>query len=100
MTEASLRYRQYLEDIVINEPLFPVLSEVDVCKVTLKIKNQINTENIKDLLIRQMCQPVRWGELMKYTETEYKQSDYLEIGSGLLINLLNENINIDQSKTR
>lgn len=55
MQPAAERLRQYMQNIVFNAPLIPVINNVDVA-------NYDDPARIKDALVRQAYNPVRWVE--------------------------------------
>lgn len=55
MRPAAEKLKQKLDTIVINSPLIPVLHNADVAAYS-------DPAQIKDALVRQLCEPVRWVE--------------------------------------
>jgi len=58
MQPAAERLQQYLQSIVFNAPLIPVINNVDVA-------NYDDPARIKDALVRQAYNPVRWVETIR-----------------------------------
>ena len=58
MQPAAERLRQYMQGIAFNAPRIPVINNVDVARYDDPVR-------IKDALVRQACNPVRWVETVQ-----------------------------------
>lgn len=58
MQPAAARLQQYLQNIAFNAPRIPVINNVDVASYD-------DPARIKDALVRQACNPVRWVETIQ-----------------------------------
>ena len=58
MQPAAARLQQYLQNIAFNAPRIPVINNVDVASYD-------DPARIKDALVRQACNPVRWVEMIQ-----------------------------------
>ena len=58
MQPAAERLQQYIQSIAFNAPRIPVINNVDVASYD-------DPARIKDALVRQACNPVRWLETIK-----------------------------------
>lgn len=58
MSQAADRLQQRLESLVLRAPETPLLHNADV-------QRHENPEDIKRILIRQLCSPVRWTEIVR-----------------------------------
>ncbi len=84
---ASDRLREYLKQVSFTAPQIQLINNVDVATVT-------DVEAIKDALVRQAANPVRWVEtIQKIAEMEIKQ--VIECGPGKVLAGLVKRINPD-----
>ena len=84
MKTASLKLQKFLENVYFFEPKIDLINNVD----TLDLKD---TNLIKDALVRQMYQPVRWYEsVLKISK--YPLNSLVEIGPGKVLTNLNKRI--------
>jgi len=84
---ASDRLREYLKQVSFTAPQIHLINNVDVATVT-------DVEAIKDALVRQAANPVRWVEtIQKIAEMEIKQ--VIECGPGKVLAGLVKRINPD-----
>lgn len=74
MEEAEDGLRAYLEQAALDEPGFPVVSNVTASPVGAAVEAQ-------RLLVRQLTSPVRWASSMR-TMVEAGVSQFLELGPG------------------
>jgi len=58
MQPAAERLQQYMQGIAFNAPRIPVINNVDV-------RSYDDPAQIKDALVRQACNPVRWVEIIQ-----------------------------------
>ena len=58
MQPAALRLQQFMQNIVFNAPRIPVINNVDVA-------SYVDPDQIKDALVRQAYNPVRWVETIR-----------------------------------
>ncbi|MGP1958113.1 MAG: ACP S-malonyltransferase [Arsenophonus sp. ER-NS5-MAG3] len=85
MYPASKKLAQALKKIVFNKPNISVINNVDV-----KIENSI--DNIRYALVRQLYNPVRWVEIIKFMVEKEGISKLLEIGPGKVLTGLSKQI--------
>ena len=85
MKPAAEELAAVLEQIQINTPVAPVINNVDVSSIT-------DTTAIKDALVRQLYNPVRWSETIHWFESNDVTS-YVECGPGKVLAGLNKRIN-------
>jgi [acyl-carrier-protein] S-malonyltransferase len=85
MKPAAEELKVFLDAIAINSPAVPVINNVDVSTLS-------DSHAIKDSLIRQLYNPVRWTETIQWLE-EQGTSDYVECGPGKVLAGLNKRIN-------
>ena len=71
LKSASEKLEQYLENISINEPKVPVITNLTGEVVT----------NIKDTLVKQVMSPVKWEQSIKYL-IEQGVDTFIELGCG------------------
>ncbi|MGP1945203.1 MAG: ACP S-malonyltransferase [Arsenophonus sp. ET-KM2-MAG3] len=84
MQPAAKKLSQILEKIVFNKPNISVINNVDV-----KIEHSV--DNIRCALVRQLYNPVRWTETIKFI-TEQGITRLLEIGPGKVLTNLTKRI--------
>ena len=87
MRKATLKMQNIINEQKLNEPKFRVVSNV----TALEYKN---TEEIKQLLIKQIESPVRWRESIEYMISK-GTSVFVEIGPGKVLSGLIKRINKD-----
>ena len=87
MRKATLKMQNIINEQKLNEPNFRVVSNV----TALEYKN---TEEIKQLLIKQIESPVRWRESIEYMISK-GTSVFVEIGPGKVLSGLIKRINKD-----
>ena len=85
MQPASGQLKEVLEQTTFSTPTIPVINNVDV-----KINN--DPEQIKQSLIRQLYNPVRWSETVQWFEAN-GVTEYIECGPGKVLAGLNKRIN-------
>ena len=80
MAPAAQRLQEVLAEITVAPPAFPVVSNVEAqpCQ---------DEALIKDLLVQQVCAPVRWDESI-VTMKELGVDGYIEIGPGRVLSSL------------
>ncbi len=84
MEPAALRLKEMLQDIEIRSPAIPVINNVDVA-----VHN--DPEAIKDALMRQLCCPVRWVEIIQHMASNGIDT-LVECGPGKVLAGLNRRI--------
>ena len=77
MSSAANKMKDKINSVNFKKPNFDV-----VCNVTSKPEN--NPENIKKLLVEQICSTVRWRESIIYMTNENVNS-FIEIGPGKVL---------------
>jgi [acyl-carrier-protein] S-malonyltransferase len=77
MRPADQRLAEALADVPMNRPKIPVISNVDA-------QPHDDPEEIRQLLIRQVLQPVRWEESMRHMIAEGFDTFY-EVGPGRVL---------------
>ncbi|MGP1871264.1 MAG: ACP S-malonyltransferase [Arsenophonus sp.] len=85
MYPASKKLAQALKKIAFNKPNISVVNNVDV-----KIENSI--DRIRYALVRQLYNPVRWVEIIKFIVEKEGISKLLEIGPGKVLTGLSKQI--------
>lgn len=88
MKPAQEKLAKELAEIEIDKPEFPVISNV-TAKVTY------SPEEIRALLIKQVCGRVRWVESVQNAFKEYEISKSIEFGNGAVLSGLMKKINPD-----
>jgi [acyl-carrier-protein] S-malonyltransferase len=78
MQPAVERLAQALADVPMRPPRIPVVSNVDA-------RPHDDPEEIRQLLIQQVCSPVRWEDSMRYLLDERKVTAFYEIGPGRVL---------------
>jgi [acyl-carrier-protein] S-malonyltransferase len=78
MQPAVERLRAALADVPLNKPRIPVISNVDA-------RPHDDPAEIRELLIRQVCSPVRWEDSMRCLLDEQKITAFYEIGPGRVL---------------
>ncbi len=68
MREAAERFGEAMAPIVINPPEIPVINNVDVSA-------ELEPDNIRGSLTRQLYNPVRWVETIRETQQAYREGD-------------------------
>ncbi|MBE8595417.1 ACP S-malonyltransferase [Xenorhabdus sp. BG5] len=84
MKSAAEQLAAALQDIEFNQPQFPVVNNVDV-------KVEKSADAIRDALVRQLYNPVRWTESVEYV-AELGVEQLLEIGPGKVLTGLTKRI--------
>jgi len=84
MTPARESLAEKLESLEISDSIFPVFTNVDAKPVT-------ESEHIKDALIRQLENPVRWTNSIQSMSSTGVQS-FTEVGPGKVLQGLNKRI--------
>ncbi|WP_340615982.1 ACP S-malonyltransferase [Xenorhabdus entomophaga] len=84
MKSAAGQLASALQEVVFNQPQFPVVNNVDV-------KVEQSADAIRDALVRQLYNPVRWAESVEYI-AEQNIEQLLEIGPGKVLTGLTKRI--------
>ncbi|MBD2813344.1 ACP S-malonyltransferase [Xenorhabdus sp. Flor] len=84
MKSAADQLATALQSVVFNQPQFPVVNNVDV-------KVEESADAIRDALVRQLYNPVRWTESVEYFATQGIDK-LLEIGPGKVLTGLTRRI--------
>ncbi|PHM50004.1 ACP S-malonyltransferase [Xenorhabdus miraniensis] len=84
MKSAAGQLASALQEVVFNQPQFPVVNNVDV-------KVEQSADAIRDALVRQLYNPVRWAESVEYI-AEQNIAQLLEIGPGKVLTGLTKRI--------
>lgn len=82
MKKAAEKLSKELDLVVLSHPQIPFINNVDVCL-------ESNPKNIKQALIRQMYNPVRWYETIEYLANQGVDI-LLEMGPGHVLTKLNK----------
>src|SRR3954463_11178396 len=78
MQPAVERLRKALADVPMQKPRIPVVSNVDA-------RPNDDPNEIRELLIRQVCSQVRWEDSMRYMLGELEITQFYEIGPGRVL---------------
>jgi [acyl-carrier-protein] S-malonyltransferase len=78
MQSAVERLRKALADVPMQKPRIPVVSNVDA-------RPHDDPNEIRDLLIRQVCSQVRWEDSIRYLLDEQGITQFYEIGPGRVL---------------
>lgn len=78
MQPAVERLRTALADVPMKPPRIPVVSNVDA-------RPHNDPNEIRELLIRQVCSQVRWEDSMRYLLDEQGITQFYELGSGRVL---------------
>ena len=78
MQPAVERLRAALADVPLQKPRIPVISNVDA-------RPHDDPDEIRELLIRQVCSPVRWEDSMRYLLDTAEITQFYEIGPGRVL---------------
>jgi [acyl-carrier-protein] S-malonyltransferase len=78
MQPAVERLKKALADVPMKKPRIPVVSNVDA-------RPHDDPNEIRDLLIRQVCSQVRWEDSMRYLLDQQGITQFYEIGSGRVL---------------
>lgn len=89
MAPAADRLKERLAKIEISAPFIPVINNVDVAI-------ESDADRIRDALIRQLCNPVRWVETIEAMTGEGVDR-LIECGPGKVLAGLNKRINKDMT---
>lgn len=84
MLPAAKKLAKILEKIIFNTPTIPIINNVDV-KIEFSIKN------IRNALVRQLYNPVRWVEIIEYI-IQQGINNFIEIGPGNILSNLIKNV--------
>jgi [acyl-carrier-protein] S-malonyltransferase len=84
MLSAAEQLAQYLKTLSFSSPQFSILNNVDV-------KIETDPEIIKNALIRQLFNPVRWVEIIQWLEKQ-NITCFIECGPGKILAGLNKRI--------
>ena len=77
MSPAATKMKEKINSINFNKPIFEI-----ICNVTSKPEN--NPENIKKLLVDQICSTVKWRESIINISKE-NVTNFIEIGPGKVL---------------
>jgi [acyl-carrier-protein] S-malonyltransferase len=77
MNPAVERLRAALANVQLNKPRIPVISNVDALP-------HDNPEEIRQLLVQQVCSPVRWEDSIRYLISQ-DVTTYWEVGPGRVL---------------
>jgi [acyl-carrier-protein] S-malonyltransferase len=86
MQSAVERLRKALADVPLKKARIPVVSNVDA-------RPHDETNEIRELLIRQVCSQVRWEDSMRYLLDQQGITQFYEIGPGRVLTGLLKRIN-------
>ncbi|MEX0612967.1 MAG: ACP S-malonyltransferase [Pirellulales bacterium] len=78
MQPAVERLRAALADVPMRRPRIPVVSNVDA-------RPHDDPDEIRELLIRQVCSQVRWEDSMRYLLDEFGITQFYELGPGRVL---------------
>ncbi|MEX2092031.1 MAG: ACP S-malonyltransferase [Pirellulales bacterium] len=78
MEPAVARLRAALADVPLQKPRIPVISNVDA-------RPHDDPDEIRELLIQQVCSPVRWEESLRYLLDTAEITQFYEIGPGRVL---------------
>jgi [acyl-carrier-protein] S-malonyltransferase len=78
MQSAVERLRKALADVPLKNPRIPVVSNVDA-------RPHDDPNEIRELLIQQVCSPVRWEDSMRYLLDQQGVAQFYEIGPGRVL---------------
>lgn len=78
MQSAVERLRKALADVPMKKPRIPIVSNVDA-------RPHDDPNQIRDLLIRQVCSQVRWEDSMRYLLDEQHITQFYELGPGRVL---------------
>jgi len=78
MQSAVERLRAVLADVPMQRPRIPVVSNVDA-------RPHDDPDEIRELLIRQVCSQVRWEDSMRYLLDEQGITQFYELGPGRVL---------------
>jgi [acyl-carrier-protein] S-malonyltransferase len=78
MQPAVERLRTAMADVPLSPPRIPVISNVDA-------RTHDNPDEIRELLIRQVCSPVHWEDSMRYLLDQMQITHFYEIGPGRVL---------------
>jgi [acyl-carrier-protein] S-malonyltransferase len=78
MEPAVERLRAVLADVLLQKPRIPVISNVDA-------QPHDDPSEIRELLIQQVCSPVRWEDSMRYLLDTAKITQFYELGPGRVL---------------
>ena len=91
MEEAEHDFGEFLESFVFAEPRIPVISNV-----TARLHE---SSKIKQMLARQITQPVRWTESMQWL-LQQPEPEFLELGPGNVLTGLIRRIKMETQPAR
>ena len=78
MQSAVERLRTALANVPMKTPRIPVISNVDA-------RPHDDPDEIRELLIRQVCSQVRWEDSMRYLLDEQGITQFYELGPGRVL---------------
>jgi len=78
MEPAVARLRTALANVPLQKPRIPVISNVDA-------RPHDDPDEIRELLIQQVCSPVRWEDSLRYLLETAKVTEFYEIGPGRVL---------------
>lgn len=91
MKPVAEQFAEYLQSINITSPKISVINNVDV-------KIQYDPENIRDALVRQLYNPVRWVETIEFM-VQQGVDTIIECGPGKVLTGLNKKILVSDTAT-
>jgi [acyl-carrier-protein] S-malonyltransferase len=78
MKPAKQRLYDALDDVEIKPPRIPVISNVDA-------RPHDDPDEIRELLVKQVCAPVLWEDSLRYMLDELKVTAFYELGPGRVL---------------
>ncbi len=89
MRPAAERFAEILQGVAIAAPVIPILNNVDVA-------TESDPDRIRDALVRQLYNPVRWAETIRQSAAQGVES-LIECGPGKVLAGLNKRIVKEQA---
>jgi [acyl-carrier-protein] S-malonyltransferase len=78
MQPAVERLRAALADVPLKQPRIPIISNIDA-------RPHDDPEEIRELLIRQVCSPVHWEDSIRYMLDTLGVNQFYELGPGRVL---------------
>ncbi len=88
MFEAQKEFKSYLDNFTFNDPLVPVIPNVEARSVLFG-------EKLKEDLVKQLTGPVRWVDTIEYAINKLKIDTFVELGPKRVLSGLIKRINPD-----
>ncbi len=82
MTKTSVAFGHFLKDFTFRSPSFPVISNATA--------RPYGSDEVSDLLVRQIAGPVKWEESIRYLMAVDPDSEFREVNANILTRMVSD----------